>query len=110
MDARSVPRPVIVAYRPLAGQAARLEALVAGHHAALRAEGLVTERLPWRLRAADGTLVEVFEWASAEAIERAHANPVVLALWERFDACCTYVPLAALPEAAGPFAEFDALA
>ena len=29
------------------------------------------------MRAADGTIVEVFEWRSAEAIQQAHNNPAV---------------------------------
>ena len=62
------------------------------------------------MRAADGTIVEVFEWLSAEAIDRAHANPAVQALWAEFVAACEYLPLANLPEAQQMFAEFEPLA
>ena len=59
------------------------------------------------MRAKDGTLVEMFEWASPAAIEEAHANPRVQAMWARFAACCDYVPLNSLAEAGDMFAEFE---
>lgn len=61
------------------------------------------------MKAADGTILEVFEWRSAQAIERAHHEPAVLALWAEFEAACEYVPLTSLAESQAPFAEFDAL-
>jgi quinol monooxygenase YgiN len=100
-------RFVIAVYRPKPGQEAALEAVVGKHLDVLRAEQLVTDRQAHVMRAKDGTVVEVFEWRSTEAIERAHANAAVQALWEEFGAACDYVPLASLPEAQGLFAEFD---
>lgn len=102
-------RFVISAFRPKPGQEARLREVVARHEGVLRAEGLMSDRPRHVMRAADGTLLEVFEWASAEAIERAHQNPRVLALWEEFEKCCDFVPLAALAEASRPFSEFEPL-
>ena len=98
---------VIVVYRPHPGREGELLELVRGHVPALRAEGLATARPPLVMRAADGCLVEVFEWVSAEAVERAHHNPSVQALWSRFAACCTYETLAALSEAQRPFSPFE---
>ena len=103
-------RFVIVAYRPKPGQDAGLRAAVDKHLCVLRAEGLVTDSAAQVMRAADGTIVEVFEWASAEAIAKAHSNPAVQALWGEFAAVCDYVPLARLAEAQQMFAEFDSLA
>jgi hypothetical protein len=57
----------------------------------------------------DGTVLEVFEWRSSEAIETAHNNPVVQALWAEFEAVCEYAPLTALAESESLFAEFEAL-
>jgi hypothetical protein len=59
------------------------------------------------LRAADGTLLEVFEWVSQAAIGAAHTKPAVLALWERYAACCDYVTLADLAEAKTMFPGFE---
>jgi hypothetical protein len=36
------------------------------------------------MRTANGTIIEIFEWVSQEAIAGAHNNPVVLDLWKRF--------------------------
>jgi hypothetical protein len=55
--------------------------------------------------AADGTVVEVFEW-EAGAMERAHSNAEVGKLWQRYAEVCEYVPLNTLPEAAQLFADF----
>ena len=72
-------------------------------------ENLVTNRPRYAMRATDGTIIEVFEWSSPEAIERAHHTPSVLALWTEFDAVCDYVPLSSLPESLHPFSEFQPL-
>jgi hypothetical protein len=42
------------------------------------------------MRTANGTIVEVFEWVSGEAIAGAHKNPAVLDLWKRFEAVRWY--------------------
>lgn len=102
-------RIVIAAFKPKPGQQAALNAVVEKHWRILRAENLVTDRARFVMQASDGTILEVFEWVSADAIERAHANPAVLALWAEFEAACDYVPLASLAEAQGPFSEFAAL-
>lgn len=102
-------RSVIVAYAPKPGMSEALESVVARHLDVLTAEGLVTDRPAHVMRAADGTIVEVFEWRSAEAIHQAHANPAVQALWGEFGAVCDYTPLAKLEEAQQLFAEFESL-
>ncbi len=72
---------VIAVYKPHAGKARELEELVVNHVPILRSEGLATERQPIVMRASDGSLVEVFEWVSARAIENAHSNGTVQELW-----------------------------
>jgi hypothetical protein len=101
-----IPRIVIAAYRPKPGKAAQLVSEVRDHHPLLRSEGLATDREPVVMQAADGTVVEVFEWASPAAIAEAHGNARVQAMWARFAAVSDYVPLSAVAEAAGMFAEF----
>jgi hypothetical protein len=53
--------------------------------------------------------VEVFEWAPG-GVERAHSNPVVLKLWERYAAACEIVPLNQLAESSTMFASFAPVA
>ncbi len=100
-------RFVIVAYAPKPGMADRLLAAVRKHLQVLRAEELVTDRPAYVMRAADGTIVEVFEWRSAEAIAKAHTTAAVQALWAEFGAACDYRPLSGLVECQQLFAEFE---
>jgi quinol monooxygenase YgiN len=97
---------VIAIYKPKPGQDAELLACVRAHLPILRQEDLVTEREALVLRAPDGALLEIVEWKSQDAVDAAHHNAAVRALWARFDACCTFGTLAALPGADGPFPHF----
>lgn len=99
-------RIVIACYRPKAGQTDALRRLVKTHVATLRSIGLVSKREPITMEAKDGTIVEVFEWASAEAIEAAHGHPVVLKMWEEYGKLCDYVPISQVAEASQLFSEF----
>ena len=98
---------VIVAYRPKPGKEEELLAIVRSRVPTLRKEGLVTDRVPVLMRAKNGTLIEVSEWKSREAIDAAHKNPIVLALWNKFFAVCDCVPLETLPESGEMFAGFE---
>lgn len=60
------------------------------------------------MRATDGTIVEVFEWAPG-AIERAHSDDTVQALLARYAALCDYVPSNTLAETSTLFAGFTPL-
>ena len=99
-------RAVIVAYRPKPGMQEQLRALVARHVALLQAEGLASAKPPYAMCAADGTIVEVFEWLSQDAIDQAHASPKVQALWAEFSLACDYVPVGSLAETSSPYYEF----
>ena len=98
---------VVVAYRPKPGREKELLELVRARVPTLRKEGLVTDRVPTIMRAKDGTIVEVSEWKSREAIDAAHKNPNVLAMWNKFFAICDCVPLNTLAESAEMFAGFE---
>ncbi len=98
---------VIVAYRPKSGKESELIELVRNRVPTLRKEGLATNRVPTIMRACDNTIIEVSEWNSREAIDAAHKNPNVLAMWDRFFAICECVPLKTLAEANEMFAGFE---
>jgi hypothetical protein len=102
-------RIVIACYRPKAGQHAALRNLIRDHVSTLRAIGLATDRAPITMEGADGTILEVFEWVSADAIQAAHSHPVVLKMWEQYRAVCDYVPVAQVPEASQMFSNFTPL-
>ena len=98
---------VIVAYRPKPGKEQALLEIVRERVPLLRGEDLVTDRAPVMMRARDGTIIEVSEWKSRKAIEAAHKNPKVLALWGKFFEVCDCVPLKTLAEAEEMFAGFE---
>jgi quinol monooxygenase YgiN len=98
---------VIVAYRPKPGEENDLVDLVRSRVPTLRKENLVTDRAPTIVRSRDGTIIEVSEWKSREAIDAAHKNPNVLAMWNKFLAICECVPLKSLAEADDLFASFQ---
>jgi len=100
---------VIASFRPREGRAAQLLQLVREHVPTLRNLGLATELTPIVMRAANGTIIEVFEWASQEAIERAHKDEIAQAMWARFAEVCEYESLANLDECKGPFAHFSSV-
>jgi len=97
---------VIVAYRPKPGKNAELLELVRSRVPTLAKEGLVTNRKPTIMRAADGTIIEVSEWASREAIETAHKNETVRAMWNKFFALSDCIPLKDVAEVEEMFANF----
>jgi quinol monooxygenase YgiN len=98
---------VIVAYRPKPGRESETLDLVRSRVPTLRKEGLVTDRAPTIMRARDGTIIEVSEWKSQEAIDAAHKSPTVLAMWNKFFEVCDCIPLNTLPESAEMFAGFE---
>ncbi len=99
----------VACYKPRPGCEQALLSLVRDHLPPLRAEGLVTGRPSIVMRTADGTIVEVFEWVSKEAIAGAHTNPVVLNLWKRFEAVCSYQTPSNIAEFQNLFAHFEAV-
>jgi quinol monooxygenase YgiN len=102
-----MPHLVICAFRPKPGKEQELLGVIRDHMPTLRSQSLITERAPIVGRAADGTIIEVFEWRSQAAVDEAHRNPVVRTLWDRFEACSEYLSLRDVPETASPFPHFE---
>jgi len=98
---------VIASYMPKAGKEAELLEILKEHVPILRNLGLATDKAVHIMKAKDGTIVEVFEWESEEAIAKAHKHPVVLEMWKKFEACCDYIPLNDLEEVKSLFAGFE---
>lgn len=96
---------VIAVYRPKPGRERELEEVVREHVPTLRRLGLATGRPALAMRAANGEVVEVFEWREG-AIAAAHGHAGVLAMWERFGDVCDHAPLQSLAESQAPFAQF----
>ena len=101
---------MIVVYRPKLGKANETAELVRSRVPTLCNEGLATDRTPTIIRARDGTIIEVSEWKSQEAIDAAHKNPNVLAIWSKFSRSATASRSTPLPESAEMFAGFEPIA
>jgi hypothetical protein len=97
---------VIVGYKPKPGKNEALKELMRTHLPRLQEEGLATSRESILMEAADGTIIEVFEWVSDEAIRTAHTNPAVLQMWGEYAEVCDYVPVGSLAEAGNLFSAF----
>jgi hypothetical protein len=97
----------VACYKPRPGKDAELLELVHNHLPPLRSQGLVTARPSIVMRTADGTVIEVFEWCSQDAIAAAHESPVVLELWKRFETVCWYETPSNIPEFQHMFAHFE---
>lgn len=100
-------RIVIVAYKPKPGKGGDLEKLVLTHYERLDRESLVTGRKPVIMKTGDGIIIEVFEWKSAAAIEKAHSNQAVQQMWGEFGAVCDYIPFGSVSESSNMFANFS---
>ncbi|MEO0878251.1 MAG: hypothetical protein AAFY22_00930 [Pseudomonadota bacterium] len=98
---------VIVGLKPKAGKGEALTGLVAKHLRVLREQDLVGDTPQLVGRAKDGTVVEVFRWKSQAAIDAAHENPAVQALWGEFAEVCDYVPIGDVAEAGDLFSAFE---
>ena len=98
---------VIVAYRSKPGKEKQTLELVRNRVPTLRKEGLVTDRVPTIMLTRDGTIIEVSEWKSEDAIDAAHQNPNVLAMWNQFFEVCDCIPLRTLAEAEEMFPNFE---
>lgn len=97
---------VIASFKPKAGKEELLFEAIREHLPILRKEGLVTDKDNYIMQSEDGSIIEVFEWKSEEAIEKAHNNKSVLELWKKFEEACEYIPVANIEEAKHVFSNF----
>ena len=88
----SDPTTVHCTFRVKEGCEVRFRDLQRDHWPTLRKLGLVTEDEPAVYRGMDAEdrlfFIEIFTWASPEAVERAHRHPEVMAIWEPLEAVC----------------------
>lgn len=97
---------VICSFRPKAGKQDELLKLLRGHVPKLRALGLATGYPRTLMVAADGAIVEIFEWESEQASRSAHDHPEVQKIWKTIGELSEVIPLNSLVETQKPFAHF----
>ena len=97
----------VACYRPKKGKEDALMALMKTHLPILKEQGFVEDVHSICGRAKDGTIVEVFVWKSQEAIDAAHTNDAVLAMWNDYGEACDYVTFGELAEAKDLFSPLE---
>jgi hypothetical protein len=97
------------AYKPKSGQEEELMKLVERHLPKLKDLGFATDRENYIAKSQDGTIIEVFEWASMNAVNAAHQHPAVSDIWEKMTLVADFLPINQLPELNSPFADFKIL-
>jgi hypothetical protein len=103
----SKPEVVIAMYRPHEGKTQELDRLVSKHSRFLKESGLTTARESLVAQSADGSILEIFEWASHEASQAAHKHPEIVNIWKEFATVCDFGKLDQLPEAKNRFPHFQ---
>lgn len=96
-------------YRPKSGKAEELKGVLKIHIPTLRKEELITDRELLTLQAEDGTIIEIAEWRSTEAIDKAHQSPQVMAVWDKIGSLAELTSLSTLAEAQERFPNFKPL-
>ena len=84
--------------------------LVVEELATLRRRGHVTERRAPVVRAGNGELLVVLEWSSEHAVDDAHANPEVTAVWDRKAQLAQYIAPSDVAGSQVPFARWTVIA
>jgi len=93
-------------YKPHEGKEKELHEILKTHVNTLEAENLITSSKPIRAQAADGTVIEIFEWKSEQAKDAAHESQVVMKIWNEIMEVAEIKSLSALDEANYPFPNF----
>ena len=102
---------MIAAYRPKPGKAHELRKLIHEHRRTLDAAQLASPKPTILLRArSDGTLLEIFEWASRKAADEAYRHPSIRGMWNRLARVADFIPLSEIEESNNAFSHFEGVA
>lgn len=96
-------------YKAKEGKEKELLELVKKHLPILHELELATTRGNFIAEAKDGTIIEVFEWTSLNAIHAAHQHPAINAIWEKMTLIADFTPMSTLTEGQKPFPGFKVL-
>jgi len=101
---------VFAIYKAFETKEKELLDLVKIHYAILLKQGIITYRPRIVLKAKNGEIIEIFEWNSQEALDKAHPNTEIAKLWKKFSEICTYQQMDTLLESKGIFQDFEPIA
>ena len=100
---------VLCCYRPKPGKQAELLEVLRDHVQTLRMLGFAAGHARTLMTAADGTVIEIFQWDSEDASRKAHDHPEVRKIWKRIEDLAACVPIGTVAEAAKPFSPFQSV-
>jgi hypothetical protein len=102
-------RTFMVIYRPYKGKEEALLPAVKSSYATLREKGFVTSKPPHLMRAADNSIIIVFEWSHDKAQEAAQADMDIQEPWKALSKLCIFEKPVNLSEFQQVFPEFEAI-
>ena len=95
-------------YRPKPGMEAAFISLMKKEAPLLREEGYLTDYPVTILRSPeDGAWIQIAQWTSEDAADRAHENERVMAHWDRLAKTTEYLSMSELIKAGDEFPEFE---
>jgi hypothetical protein len=100
-------RILIVTYRPAPGHFEEVIALLRAQYQRIRALGVDTTRPPILVRSAAGELTYVASFAHADEVDRCWEDPEFQDLDGRLAEVAEMIPLRALHEASGSYADLE---
>lgn len=104
-----MPRVGIILYRPRKGKEEELLKHIREAFPMLRRNGFLTDRKVVGMKAKDGRILVLFEWISAEALDKAGEHPEVQKYWMEADRISSFDKPADLPEFQRTLPEFEAV-
>jgi hypothetical protein len=102
-------RLVLCVYRPRDGRATELEEYLPLEIATLRSRAYITQRVVPVCRTERGEYLAIIEWRTARSVDEAHADPVIVKLWDRKQELAEYVGVDGLARAELPFASYEVI-
>ncbi|HUG29697.1 MAG TPA: hypothetical protein VMQ65_04170 [Candidatus Limnocylindria bacterium] len=100
-------RLALCVYRPRDGRAAELEQFLPLEIATLRSRAYITQRGVPVCRTERGDYLAIVEWRTARSVDEAHADPVIVELWDKKQELAEYVGVDGLARADQPFASYE---
>jgi hypothetical protein len=100
-------RMSLSAYRPRIEDRQALEDHLRHEVIEMRARGYITDRPVPICTTEAGEYLVVLEWSSTTAVDDAHADPEIMAIWERKARLFEYIGVSELVRSDVPFASYD---
>jgi hypothetical protein len=102
-------RTFIVVYKPYKGREQELVPAIVASYRDLHQRGYVTAQPAKLMKAANGSIVMIFDWKDENMKNNAQADPVIQQHWMALSKLCEFDKPMNLIECQQPFSEFEAI-